>query len=273
MLKRLALTGVALDRDRSERGQYILHLGTQELRRRAQRVAILTKLADVGGDVLLLLGRHHEVGTLQEVADSLGNLNLARVRARNRVDEGRERSLRAEHGLGAHRSANLTEQRQVDGFVDSERTNRRGECRAVEDPKVLLGTERDRLDVVRGKRLARRHNAAPAEGGRPVKDADGGVADEQTGDVRERREICGAPTANVSMNVVCRTEGVALTSRCGDASPERDEWDDVFAEERAHALNELPAHARVAADEGVHADEDGAADPRLWHARGSERVQ
>ena len=75
------------------------------------------------------------------------------------------------------------------------------------------------------------------------------------------------------MNVVCRTEGVALTSRCGDASPERDEWDDVFTEERAHTLNELPADARVAADEGVHADEDGAADPRLWHARGSERVQ
>ena len=72
---------------------------------------------------------------------------------------------------------------------------------------------------------------------------------------------------------MCRTEGVALTSRCGDASPERDEWDDVFTEERAHTLNELPADARVAADEGVHANEDGAADPGLRHARGSERVQ
>ena len=66
---------------------------------------------------------------------------------------------------------------------------------------------------------------------------------------------------------------VALTSGRRDAPAERDKGNDVFTEERTHALDQLPPNARVTADEGVHADEDGAADPRLWHARGSERVQ
>ncbi len=264
------LTGVALNRDRREGRQHVLDLRTQELRRRAQRVPVLAELPNVGGDVLLLLGAHSKVRALEQVGDRLGNLDLARVRASDGVDEGRERTLRPKHGLRAHRCADLAEQRQVDGFVDSERADGRRERRAVENTQVLLRREGDGLDVVRGKRLARRHDAAPAEGGRSVEDADGGIADEQTGDVRERREICGA---TVSVSAVHRTEVVALTSRRRDASAEGHEWDDVFAEEGAHALNELPSDARVAADEGVHADEDRAADPGLRHARGGEGVQ
>ena len=72
---------------------------------------------------------------------------------------------------------------------------------------------------------------------------------------------------------VHRKKPVPLTSRRGDASTERNERNNILTEEGTHSLDQLPADARVAADEGVHANEDGAADPGLRHARGSERVQ
>ena len=71
---------------------------------------------------------------------------------------------------------------------------------------------------------------------------------------------------------VHRKKPVRLTSRRGDASTERNERNNILTEEGTHSLDQLPADARVAADEGVHADEYGPTDPRLRHARRSEWV-
>ena len=94
------------------------------------------------------------------------------------MDERREGAPRAEHRLSAHRSANRTEEREVDGLVRRERAHGRGERGPVQDPEVLLGREVDRLDVVRGERLARGHDAAPAERRGAVEHADRRVADD-----------------------------------------------------------------------------------------------
>ena len=71
----------------------------------------------------------------------------------------------------------------------------------------------------------------------------------------------------VSARTVHGRKAVPLTSGRGDASTERNERNNILTEEGTHSLDQLPADARVSADEGVHADEYGPTDPRLGHAR------
>lgn len=139
----------------------------------------------------------------------------------------------------------------MDSVVDSKRRDRSGERGTVEDTEVLLRCERDRLDVVRRKRFAGRHDPASLERVRALEDADGRVADENARDVGQRRKVSGG----------------------GDTAAQRDKRDDVLAKEGVHALDELPAYTGVSADQGVHAHQDGTADPRLGHARRRERVE
>ena len=84
------LTRVALNGDRGKRGQDVFYLRAQELCRSAQRVPVLAKLADVRGNVLLLLDRHRELRACKKIGDRCGDLDLSGVRACDRVDEGRK---------------------------------------------------------------------------------------------------------------------------------------------------------------------------------------
>lgn len=76
----------------------------------------------------------------------------------------------------------------------------------------------------------------------------------------------------MEVSTMQRTEVMALTSRHRDACTKQYEWHAV-AKECTRVLNELPADAGVAADEEIHPDEDGAADPRLWYTRGGDGIQ
>ena len=156
----------------------------------------------------------------------------------------------------------------MDGLVHGQCADGGGERGAVEDPEVLLRREGDRFDVVRRQRLTRRHDPSPNR--RPLEDAYGGVADEQAGDVRQWREVWAARMMNGTS--VHRKKPVPLTSRRGDASTERNERNNILTEEGTHSLDQLPADARVSADEGVHANEYGPTYPGLGHARRSEWV-
>ena len=207
----LILTGVALNRDRSKRRQDVLHLRTQELCGGTQRVPVLAELSDISGDMLLLLSGHRELRAFEELADCRSDLDLTRVRARDGVDERREGPARSEHRLSAHCSAHLSEQRQMNRFRDGEGANRSRERGAIQDTEMLLGSQRNGLNVVGRKCLARGHNPAPTESGGTVEAADGRVSNEQACDVRQRRQICGE-AVSVSVRVEHRTEVVALTS-------------------------------------------------------------
>lgn len=111
---------------------------TEELRGGAQRVTILTELTDVSGDVLLLLDSNGKLGTIKKPGDRFRNFNLSGVWAGDSMNEGREGPAGTEHGLRAHRRGHLSEERHMNGFMDSKRTHRRRERRAVQDTQVLL---------------------------------------------------------------------------------------------------------------------------------------
>lgn len=63
-----------------------------------------------------------------------------------------------------------------------------------------------------------------------------------------------------------------LTSGRRDAAAKRHEGSDVFAQEGRHGLDEVPADAGVATDEGVHADDHGGTDPGFRHAERRDGV-
>ena len=190
----MVLTGVALQSDGRVRGEDILDLRAQELGRCAERVAILPELASILLEGPLVLFRRSETGAREHAQDISSNLDLAGVRAGDGVDERGKGAEGAEHGLGAHRGADLGEEREVHGVVEGEGGDGGGEGGAVEDTEVFLGAEGDGLNTVLSEGLVRSNDFASAELGRAVEDTDGGVPNERTGDVGEGGKICDRDT-------------------------------------------------------------------------------
>ena len=78
----------------------------------------------------------------------------------------------------------------MDGIMDGERAHGSRESGAVENPKVFLGCQRDRFEMVGGERLTRRDDPATTESRRAVENADRWITDEGAGNIRQRGEIC-----------------------------------------------------------------------------------
>lgn len=121
--------------------EHVLDERAHELRRGAERVAVLAQDALVVLDLDVLLVLDGKPASLEERADVARDLDLTRVRARDVVDEGRERALVPDHGLDSERRQGLREKREVVRVVQREGRHRRRHSRAVDETERLLGAE------------------------------------------------------------------------------------------------------------------------------------
>jgi len=58
-----------------------------------------------------------------------------------------------------------------------------------------------------------------------------------------------------------RHDNTKLTSGSGDTATQRDKWSDMLAEQMSHLFDEFDADAGVAANQGIHTDQDRPPDP------------
>ena len=144
------LTGVALLGDGIESREDILDLGAKELRGSSKRVPVLPQNTLVLVDVCLLLvvSPCSEGASIQEVVDRPSDLDLTGVGSAFIVDERVKGGLGSEKSLDAHGSEDLGKQCKVDGVIECQGRDRGGESSSVQDAEMLLGLERNWLNVV-----------------------------------------------------------------------------------------------------------------------------
>jgi len=64
----------------------------------------------------------------------------------------------------------------VHGFVNGERAHRCGKCSSIKNSQVLLGCERDGLNLVFQKGISRRGNLTTTKGGRAMENLNRRIA-------------------------------------------------------------------------------------------------
>jgi len=77
----------------------------------------------------------------------------------------------------------------VDRIVQNKCSNGRRKSCAVENTKVFLGLQRDRLNIVFRKRFPRRDYLTSTKDRRTMKNANRGIADKSTGNIRQGGKI------------------------------------------------------------------------------------
>ena len=150
-----------------------------DLRDAAQRVRILDLVV-----VPVVAGLERAVA--QQVAELGGDRDLAGMRAGQLVG-GRERHVRAQQRLDAHRPDHARGPDQAVRVGQDERPDGAHHLRPVEEREPFLGLERQRLQAGLAQRQHGRHDRAA--------DLHLAATDERQRQVGERREVAGGPDA------------------------------------------------------------------------------
>ena len=149
--------------------------GAVDLRHAAQRVRILDL---VGQSLVARLERR----VAEQVAELRGDRDLAGMRPGQLVGR-RERDVRPEQRLDAHRRRDAGRPDEPVGVGEQERPDRAHQLGPVEEREALLGLEDERLEADLAQGDERRHVLAA--------DLDPAAADERQGEVGERRQVAG----------------------------------------------------------------------------------
>lgn len=172
-------------------------------------------------DLDLFLVVNGEPATFKKVANVLSYFDLTRVRTRNVVAEGRERSYVTTHCFDSECGRSLREEVKEVRVVKDDRGEGSRDGGSVENSESFFGLERDGSNVVESERFGRRQDLLATISNDPNLDV--GVTSEGTSDVRERREI----------------------SRGGDGTTERDDGKDIVVDQGNESLEHRPSNCRV----------------------------
>ncbi|CAL5020803.1 unnamed protein product [Urochloa decumbens] len=203
-----------------------LDLGSQPLRRGAERVPVLLRLQQ-RVQLVHLLGVLHEGAALEDVLHDGGRLDGARV-VLELVGQVVGVLGLAVHHLAEHGGEHLGEDGQHVGVVHHGGGERGADGCAVHDGEPFLGVELEEAALDAGDLEGLGGVNLPAVGGDGLRV---GPARDEAGDVGERHEVAGG----------------------GDGATERQARAHAGVEQLGDRLEDLEADARVALEEGVDA--------------------